>query len=206
VLYSWEINKKKNMNTTHKPGTLISYRNRDWIVMPSDDDEVVNIKPLGGSDDEITGVFVPLQLPGEELISTTIEYPTEENIGDFESAMTLFNASRLSFRNAAGPFRCMGKLSFRPRSYQVVPLVMSLKQDVTRLLIADDVGVGKTVEALMVLKEAMERGEVTIESESLRIFNDLKSNTVNPIWEMVVPEVLVIDVYIHHKNTKYYFV
>ena len=54
----------------------------------------------------------------------------------------------------------MGKLSFRPRAYQVVPLVMALKQDVVRLLIADDVGVGKTVEALMILKEMMERGDV----------------------------------------------
>jgi SNF2 family DNA or RNA helicase len=72
----------------------------------------------------------------------------------------LFDAARLSFRNASGPFRCMGKLSFRPRSYQIVPLVMALKQDVVRLLIADDVGVGKTVEALIILKEMMERGEV----------------------------------------------
>ncbi len=54
----------------------------------------------------------------------------------------------------------MGKLSFRPRSYQIVPLVMALKQDIVRLLIADDVGIGKTVEALIILKELMERGEV----------------------------------------------
>lgn len=144
----------------HKPGTLVNYRGRDWIVMPSDDKEVMNLKPLGGSDHEITGVYLPLKIHGQEITDTEIAYPTSENIGDFESAKLLFHASRLSFRNAAGPFRCMGKLSFRPRSYQVIPLVMSLKQEVTRLLIADDVGIGKTVEALMILKEAMERGEV----------------------------------------------
>lgn len=144
----------------HKPGTLVNYRGRDWIVMPSDDKEVMNLKPLGGSDHEITGVYLPLKIQGQEITDTEIAYPTADNIGDFESAKLLFHASRLSFRNAAGPFRCMGKLSFRPRSYQVIPLVMSLKQDVTRLLIADDVGIGKTVEALMILKESMERGEV----------------------------------------------
>ena len=148
------------MSKEHKPGTLVNYRGRDWIVMPSDDKEVLNIKPLGGSDHEMTGVFLPLKIEGQEITDTQIDYPTESDIGDFESAKLLFHASRLSFRNAAGPFRCMGKLSFRPRSYQMIPLVMSLKQDVTRLLIADDVGVGKTVEALMILKEAMERGEV----------------------------------------------
>ncbi|TDQ33376.1 helicase-related protein [Zeaxanthinibacter enoshimensis] len=144
----------------HKPGTLVNYRGRDWIVMPSDDNEVLNIKPLGGSDHEITGVFLPLSIPGQEITDTEIDYPRVNDLGDFHSAKMLFHASRLSFRNAAGPFRCMGKLSFRPRSYQVIPLVMSLKQEVTRLLIADDVGIGKTVEALMILKEAMERGEV----------------------------------------------
>lgn len=148
------------MSKEHKPGTLINYRGRDWIVMPSDDVEVLNIKPLGGSDHEMTGVYLPLKINGQEITNTEIGYPTPNDVGDFESAKLLFHASRLSFRNAAGPFRCMGKLSFRPRSYQMIPLVMSLKQDVTRLLIADDVGVGKTVEALMVLKEAMERGEV----------------------------------------------
>lgn len=148
------------MSKDHKPGTLVNYRGRDWIVMPSDDKEVLNIKPLGGSDHETTGVFLPLRIQGQEITSTEISYPETKDIGDFESAKLLFHASRLSFRNAAGPFRCMGKLSFRPRSYQMIPLVMSLKQDVTRLLIADDVGIGKTVEALMILKESMERGEV----------------------------------------------
>lgn len=148
------------MSKEHKPGTLVNYRGRDWIVMPSDDKEVLNIKPLGGSDNEITGVFLPINIPGQEITDTEIQYPTEDNLGDFQSAKLLFHASRLSFRNAAGPFRCMGKLSFRPRSYQMIPLVMSLKQHITRLLIADDVGIGKTVEALMILKESMERGEV----------------------------------------------
>ncbi|MEZ7494959.1 helicase-related protein [Leeuwenhoekiella aequorea] len=146
------------MSKEHKPGTLVNYRGRDWIVMPSDDVDVMNIKPLGGSDYEITGVYLPLK--GQDITNTEISYPESNDIGDFESAKLLFHASRLSFRNAAGPFRCMGKLSFRPRSYQMIPLVMSLKQEVTRLLIADDVGIGKTVEALMILKESMERGEV----------------------------------------------
>ena len=38
------------MNKEHKPGTLVNYRGRDWIVMPSDDQEVLNIKTnyIGG--------------------------------------------------------------------------------------------------------------------------------------------------------------
>lgn len=147
-------------NATYKPGTLIKYRNRDWMVLPSDDDDILSIRPLGGSEEEATGVYLPLATGSEKIQYAEFPEPQPNEIGSFESAKLLFDASRLSFRNAAGPFRCMGKLSFRPRSYQLVPLVMALKQDVVRLLIADDVGIGKTIEALIILKELMERGEI----------------------------------------------
>lgn len=142
------------------PGKLVSFRGREWVVLPSDDSEVMMLKPMGASDDEITGVYLPLQMPGDGIKEARFPDPTISDLDDFQSARMLFDATRLSFRNASGPFRCMGKLSFRPRSYQVVPLVMALQQDVVRLLIADDVGIGKTVEALMIIKEMMERGEI----------------------------------------------
>jgi len=145
--------------TQHQPGTLVRYRNRDWMVLPSDDSDILRIKPLGGSEEEETAVFLPLNLPSEKISSASFPEPEPDQLGDFETAKLLFDASRLSFRNSAGPFRCMGKLSFRPRSYQLVPLVMALKQDTVRLMIADDVGIGKTIEALIILKEMMERGE-----------------------------------------------
>ena len=102
----------------------------------------------------------PLTSMEKKIEEDSFPLPTANEIGAFETAKLLFDASRLSFRHASGPFRCMGKLSFRPRSYQIVPLVLALKQDVTRLLIADDVGIGKTVEALIILKELIERGEI----------------------------------------------
>ena len=112
------------------------------------------------TEEEETAVFLPLSLLSEKITPARFPDPKANEIGSFETARMLFDASRLSFRNAAGPFRCMGKLSFRPRSYQLVPLVMALKQDIVRLLIADDVGIGKTIEALIILKELIERGEV----------------------------------------------
>ena len=131
------------------------------MVLPSDDPELVLLKPLAGSEAEITGVYLPLTIPGEEISEARFPLPSAEDVGAFETAKLLFDASRLSFRNASGPFRCMGKLSFRPRAYQLVPLTMALKQEVVRLLIADDVGIGKTVEALVILKELLERGDIT---------------------------------------------
>lgn len=146
--------------TEYKPGKLVTFREREWVVLPSGDPDLVMLKPMGGSEDETTAVYLPLQMPGETIKEARFPNPTAGDLDDFQSARMLFDATRLSFRNASGPFRCMGKLSFRPRAYQVVPMVMALKQEVVRLLIADDVGIGKTVEALMILKEMMERGEI----------------------------------------------
>lgn len=147
-------------NQDIKPGMLVYFRHRQWVVLPSNDKDIVQLKPIGGSDAEATAVYRPLQLPSDSMYKAEFQYPEKKDLADFQSAKILYNAAKLSFRNACGPFRCMGKLSFRPRSYQVVPLVMALKQKVVRLLIADDVGVGKTIEALMILKELIERGEI----------------------------------------------
>jgi len=140
---------------------LVRVRNRDWVVQPSTDSNLVLLKPLGGSEDEITGIFLPLQFNEDRIESTQFPLPTEDDIGDISSARILYNAARLSFRSGAGPFRSLAKLSFRPRSYQMVPLIMSLRQESPiRLFIADDVGVGKTIEALVILKELLERREI----------------------------------------------
>lgn len=148
------------MNFDFKPGSLVTLRHRPWVVLPSDDNDIFLVKPLGGSDDEVTGIFKPLATTADKPQTYNFEKPSTRDLGDFRSAKLLYNAARLSFRNAAGPFRCLGKLSFRPRSYQMVPLIMALKQETIRLMISDDVGVGKTIEALLIAKELYERKEI----------------------------------------------
>ena len=128
------------------PGKLVTLRGRDWIVLPSDDPDLLVVKPLGGSDDETTGIYLPLAIDGDRPADARFSPPAAEDLGDISSARLLYDSARLAFRNGAGPFRALAKLSFRPRSYQMVPLIMALRQESVRLLVADDVGVGKTVE------------------------------------------------------------
>jgi superfamily II DNA or RNA helicase len=139
------------------PGCLVRVRERDWVVQPSDDADLLLLKPLGGTDEEVVGIYLPLDNPGDRPVSTQFSMPAAADLGNLQTSRLLFDATRLSFRNGAGPFRSLAKLSFRPRAYQMVPLVMALRQDPVRLLIADDVGVGKTVEALLILRELLER-------------------------------------------------
>ncbi len=145
---------------SYNPGTLVSVRNRRWVVLPSDNSDILLIRPLDGVEEETTGIYIPLHIGEDMPKPAEFPPPSEDDLGNFSTASLLYDAARFSFRNVSGPFRSFGKLSFRLKSYQIVPLIMSLKQEQIRLLIADDVGVGKTIEALTIVKELIERGEL----------------------------------------------
>lgn len=139
-----------------KPGTLVRARGREWVVLPESSDALLMVRPVGGLDEEITGI-----LPAVEPVeSATFPLPTAEDLGDFASGQLLRDAARLSTRAAAGPFRSFGRIAVEPRPYQLVPLMMALKLDPVRMLIADDVGIGKTIEAAVIARELLDRGEI----------------------------------------------
>ncbi len=148
------------MSTLLQPGKLVSLRGREWVVLPSDDPDLLVVKPLGGSDDEIAGIYLLLRIETDKPVDARFAPPEANDLGDMSTARLLYDSARLAFRNGAGPFRALAKLSFRPRAYQIVPLVMALRQDTVRLLIADDVGVGKTIEALLIVREMLERRKI----------------------------------------------
>jgi len=142
--------------TLSKPGTLVRSRGREWVVLPESSDDLLLVRPVGGLDEEIVGIMPAV----EPVESATFPMPTSEDIGDFRSGQLLREAARLSTRAAAGPFRSFARIAVEPRPYQLVPLMMALKLDPVRLLIADDVGIGKTVEAVLVARELLDRGEI----------------------------------------------
>lgn len=151
------LSNRMTTNNSFSIGSLVSTRGREWVVLPDSSDELLILKPLGGSDDEITGILTAL----EAVKPASFNLPDPSQLGDFQSCRLLRDALRLGFRNSAGPFRSFGRLAFDPRPYQLVPLMMALKLDPVRLLIADDVGIGKTIEACLVARELLDRGEIT---------------------------------------------
>jgi len=140
---------------TFAVGSLVRSRGREWVVLPDSTDDTLILKPLGGTDDEVTGIYLPL----ETVEPASFGLPDPERPGDYISCRLLRDALRLGFRSSAGPFRCFARIAVEPRPYQLVPLLMALRLDPVRLLIADDVGVGKTIEACLVARELIDRGE-----------------------------------------------
>lgn len=145
------------MSESAKPGSIVICRQRQWVVLPSDNSEVVRLRPLSGNEEQICGVFTRLGL--ENIEPAQFNPPNPETIQNHTAAQLLMDATRLSLRSGAGPFRCLGRLSVRPRPYQLVPLLMALRLETVRLLVADDVGIGKTIEAGLIIRELLDRGE-----------------------------------------------
>jgi len=125
-------------------------------VLPESEEDLLLLRPLGGTEDEVTGIYLPL----ERIEPARFDLPDPNRNGDYRSCRLLRDAVRLGFRSSAGPFRSFGRIAVEPRPYQLVPLLMALKLDPVRLLIADDVGIGKTIEACLVARELLDRGEV----------------------------------------------
>ena len=144
------------------PGAILKVRGREWISLPQSDQEkaseVLRLRPLGGGDSQIATLYWPLE--GGSVTTAEFTPPDSAHSGSQSSALLLHDALLLKLRAGAGPFRSLGNVALEPRAYQLVPLLMALKQAVTRVLIADEVGLGKTMEALLIARELLDRGEI----------------------------------------------
>lgn len=146
------------MTVNFAPGDLVRARGREWVALPSPQNGILALRPLAGSESDTVILDPTLEiLPVEPA---RFDLPTDATTTVQAKAALLADAMRLTLRRGAGPFRSAAQLAFEPRTYQLVPLLMALRLSVPRLLIADDVGIGKTIEAGLILRELMDRGEV----------------------------------------------
>lgn len=149
-----------NAVTEFQPGTIVRARGREWIVLPESDGPRLHLRSLGGADEDVTVLYEPLEKEPVEQATFPLPEAASAAHGSHAGALLLRDALLLKLRAGAGPFRSLGKVNVEPRAYQLVPLLMALKQEVVRLLIADDVGIGKTIEAGLIAREMLDRGEI----------------------------------------------
>ncbi|MDI9847636.1 DEAD/DEAH box helicase [Rhodoblastus sp. 17X3] len=146
------------MTMNFSPGDLVRARGREWVALPSPREGVLALRPLSGSENDTIVLDPALELLPVE--PARFDLPADAAPTVQAKAALLADAMRLTLRRGAGPFRSAAQLAFEPRTYQLVPLLMALRMQAPRILIADDVGVGKTIEAGLILRELMDRGEL----------------------------------------------
>jgi hypothetical protein len=154
-------------------GQLVSVRSRNWIVadivpssLPSDRlptglDSLQHLLTLSSIEDD--GLGEELQViwelePGARLVEkVALPDPTgfdpPDHLDAFLDAVRWGASSTADIRTLHAPFRA----GIDIEDYQLDPVVRALQMPRVSLLIADDVGLGKTIEAGMVALELLIR-------------------------------------------------
>lgn len=134
------------------PGTVITNRHRLWRV----DAQIGNVlvaTSIDGGETEQQRFYLPL----EDIQPGRLELPDPGRVGFPATQDLLLRAYRLSLLHGTAPLLSLQRSRVIPKDYQLVPVVMALEMPRVRMLIADDVGLGKTIEAGLILTELLAR-------------------------------------------------
>jgi SNF2 family DNA or RNA helicase len=134
------------------PGSIISLRSRLWRV-----DDI--------RDDELTATTIestPIEhrrfyYPFETITPGKINNPDPDKVGNYSAQDLLIRAYRLSMIHGTAPLLSLQRSRVIAESFQIVPVVMTLNMPKVKILIADDVGLGKTIEAGLIVTEMIAR-------------------------------------------------
>ncbi|NED53028.1 hypothetical protein G3I24_19290, partial [Micromonospora aurantiaca] len=64
--------------TDYTPGSLVSVRDREWVVLPESAPDMLVLRPLGGADDDIAAVFPAF----EDVRGAEFAPPSPQDLGD----------------------------------------------------------------------------------------------------------------------------
>jgi len=133
------------------PGTVIRNRNRLWRVDAVDGDEITATALDGPT---ATHRFYA---PVENITEGSLPAPDTSKMGNPQFQDLLTQSNRLSMLHGTAPLMSLQRSRVIPTEYQLTPVVMGLDMPAVRLLLADDVGLGKTIEAGLITSELLAR-------------------------------------------------
>ena len=137
------------------PGQVIRNRNRLWRVDDVDGD-IVAATPIDGNIADKHRFYAPI----ENIERGDLPKPDPDRLGNPQFQDLLIRANRLSMLHGTAPLMSLQRSRVIPTEYQLTPVVMALDMPKVRMLLADDVGLGKTIEAGLITSELLARDRV----------------------------------------------
>jgi superfamily II DNA or RNA helicase len=134
------------------PGQVVRNRARLWRIDAQLGTELLATSIDGGETEQHR-----FYLPFEKVEPGHLELPDPERVGHPAAQDLLLRSFRLNMLHGTAPLLSLQRSGVVPNNYQLVPVVMALDMARVRLLLADDVGLGKTIEAGLILTELMAR-------------------------------------------------
>jgi superfamily II DNA or RNA helicase len=135
-----------------RSGNIVNIRNRLWRI-----DAVYQNVLSVSSIDSVHNIKRKLFIPYENIEPSQPDYPDINRIGEFSQQDLFLSAHRLSLIHGSSPLLSLQRSSIIPTNFQLAPVIMALEAPRVRLLIADDVGLGKTIEAGLIINELIAR-------------------------------------------------
>ena len=143
------------------PGSLIRIRSTNWKVQSfqrRSDGSIVQCRATTGiARGKIASFILELEKDYDVLNPAEVDLVQDRSPGFIDTKLFLEAAFRHTPTTSREPLT-LGNAAIDDLSFQHVPVRAALKQDRVRLLIADDVGLGKTLEAGLITSELILRG------------------------------------------------
>ena len=134
------------------PGTVVKNRGRLWRVDGQEEDVLIATAIDTGEPEQLK-----FYIPFENVRPGRLEPPSPDVVGHPAAQDLLLRAYRLSLLHGTAPLLSLQRSRVIPKDYQLVPVVMALEMPRVRMLLADDVGLGKTIEAGLIITELLAR-------------------------------------------------
>ena len=109
-------------------GSIVQCRNREWVLPASDHENLLLLRPLNATIDEVDAVYKSLtDLLGYSFPEKRVRSPkflplAPDGRSNVAGAHLLWQSARITLSEGAPPLRSLGRMLMRPRTHKRVPL------------------------------------------------------------------------------------